>query len=233
MIHILFGTWRRRAFTAVTCLLAFFVSLVFALAVAVRKAPEMADAVRKVPGLGRMAVALVEARHGPIDKPAAAPVDVPTVREMRPLSTEEIARLIQDLKDQRQFYLDKQQELAREQKRLELARQEIASERELLVALREKVAQQWEEIGKTRSAMERQVIEIQGLEARNLKQLVTSYEAMKPERAAMIIKKLDEGTAAKALYLMKERAAAKIIEQLDETVAAKLTERMTLMKQAD
>ena len=233
MIHILFGTWRRRAFTAVACLLAFLVSLVFALAVAVRKAPDMADAVRKVPALGAMAVALVEARHGPLDKPAPPAADVPTVREMRPLSTEEIAHLIQNLKDQRQVCLDKQQELAREQKRLELTRQEIASERELLVALREKVALQWEEISKARVAMDRQVTEIQTLELKNLRQLVSSYEAMKPERAATIFKKLDETMAAKALYLMKERAAAKIIEQLDETFAARLTERITLMRQAE
>ena len=35
---------------------------------------------------------------------------------------------------------------------------------------------------------------------------------MKPERAVLIVKKLDEQTAAKTLFLMRERGAAKIIE---------------------
>lgn len=233
MIHILFGTWRRRMSTGFVCLAAFAVSLTLALVVAVHKSPDMADPARKLPVIGPTAVSLVEYIYGPLRPAKAAVPEVPTVRELRPLSTEEITHLIQNLKEQRQFYLDKQQELAREQKRLDLARQEIAGERELLVALREKVALQWEEISKARTAMDRQVIEIQSLELKNLRQLVTSYEAMKPERAATVFKKLDEMMAAKALYLMKERAAAKIIEQLDETLAARLTERITLMRQVE
>ena len=114
---------------------------------------------------------------------------------------------------------------------MDLYRAEIAKEREQLLALREKVVSQWEEIKKAREGMDRQVTEIQTLEAKNLKQLAASYEAMKPERAVLIVKKLDEQTAAKTLFLMRERAAGKIIEQLDQDTAAKLTERMALMKQ--
>lgn len=233
MIHVLFGTWRRRFFTAFTCLLAFALSLTVALVVAIHKSPDMSDSASKLPVVGPVAVHVAERLYGPLHPVKETVPDVPSVRELRPLSTEEITHLIQNLKEQRQFYLDKQQELAREQKRLDLARQEVAGERELLVALREKVALQWEEISKARVAMDRQVTEIQTLELKNLRQLVSSYEAMKPERAATIFKKLDETMAAKALYLMKERAAAKIIEQLDETFAARLTERITLMRQAE
>ena len=204
---------------------------------AVGHSPAAAPAVARVPVIGPMAVSIADLaprRTASEPKPAEqSKQDVPTYRDLKPLSAEEIAQLIEDLKEERQACADRAQELDREKKRVDLYRAEIAKEREQLLALREKVVSQWEEIKKARAAMDRQVTEIQTLEAKNLKQLAASYEAMKPERAVLIVKKLDEQTAAKTLFLMRERAAAKIIEQLDQDTAAKLTERMTLMKQSD
>jgi flagellar motility protein MotE (MotC chaperone) len=234
MIQMLFGTWKRRIVTAVACALAFFVSLTTALTTAVGHSPAAAPTVERVPVAGPLAVEIATWRHGGDlqPKPVAEPKkDVPTFRDLKPLSAEEIAQLIGDLKQERQNCIEKSQELEREKKRVDLYRSEITKEREQLLALREKVVSQWEEIKKARASMDQQVTEIQTLEAKNLKQLATSYEAMKPDRAALIIKKLDEPTAAKTLYLMRERASAKIIEELDPEAAAKLTDRMMLMKQ--
>lgn len=234
MIQMLFGTWRRRIVTVLACVLAFFVSLTAALTVAVTHTPAAAPVVARAPVIGRIAVSIATWRHGGSLEPKPveeAKEDVPTYRDMKPLSGEEISQLIEDLKGDRQLCADRLQELDREKKRLDLNRAEIAKEREQLLALREKVVSQWEEIKKAREGMDRQVTEIQALEAKNLKQLAASYEAMKPERAVLIVKKLDEQTAAKTLFLMRERAAGKIIEQLDQETAAKLTERMALMKQ--
>ncbi len=234
MIQMLFGTWRRRIVTVLACALAFVVSLTTALTVAVTHAPAAAPAVARAPVVGRIAVAIAAWRHGgalepqPVEEPKQ---DVPTYRDMKPLSGEEISQLIEDLKGERELCAGRAEELDREKKRLDLSRGEVAKEREQLLALREKVVSQWEEIKKAREGMDRQVTEIQALEAKNLKQLAASYEAMKPERAVLIVKKLDEQTAAKTLFLMRERAAGKIIEQLDQDTAAKLTERMALMKQ--
>jgi flagellar motility protein MotE (MotC chaperone) len=234
MIQMLFGTWKRRIVTVLACVLAFLVSLTTALTVAAGRSPAAAPAVARVPVVGPMAVSIATWRHGgslepkPVEEPKK---DVPTFRDLKPLSAEEIAQLIEDLKTERQSCADRAQELDREKKRVDLYRAEIAKEREQLLALREKVVSQWEEIKKARASMTQEVTEIQTLEAKNLKQLAASYEAMKPERAMLIVKKLDEQTAAKTLFLMKERSAAKIIEQLDQDTAAKLTERMMLMKQ--
>jgi flagellar motility protein MotE (MotC chaperone) len=234
MIQMLFGTWRRRIVTVLACVLAFLVSLATALTVAVTHSPAAAPVVARVPVIGPMSVSIATWRHGgslapkPVEE---VKVDVPTYRDMKPLSGEELAQLIEDLKAERQLCAERAQELDREKKRVDLSRAEIAKEREQLLTLREKVVSQWEEIKKAREGMDRQVTEIQTLEAKNLKQLATSYEAMKPERAVLIVKKLDEQTAAKTLFLMRERGAAKIIELLDQDTAAKLTERMALMKQ--
>jgi flagellar motility protein MotE (MotC chaperone) len=183
-----------------------------------------------------MAVSIATWRHGGPLEPEPAVVtkaDVPTYRDMKPLSAEEIAQLIEDLKEERRLCAEQGQELDREKKRMDLSREEVAKERDQLLALRDKVVSQWDEIKKAREGMDRQVTEIQALEAKNLKQLAASYEAMKPERAVLIMKKLDEPTAAKTLFLMRERAAAKIIELLDQDTAAKLTERMALIKQVE
>jgi flagellar motility protein MotE (MotC chaperone) len=236
MIQQLLGTWHRRIVTLLACGLAFVISLTAALAVAVEKNPTTAAAALRAPVVGALAVSIAEWHGGrklPLETaPEILPPDVKTFRELRPLSSEEISRLIEELKEERQACADRSLEIEREKKRMELYRDEIAKEREQLLAIREKVVSQWEEIKNARTALNTQVTEIQSLEAKNLKQLAASYEAMKPEKAAPIVKKLDEGTAAKTLFLMRERAAAKIIEQLDTESAAKLTERMLLMKQA-
>jgi len=237
MIQLLFGTWRRRIVTLLACGFAFLISLTAALTVAVEKNPATAAAALRAPAVGALAVSIAEWHRGeklPLQTaPEISSPDVKTFRDLRPLSAEEISRLIEDLKQERQACTDHAQEVEREKKRVDLYRDEIAKEREQLLAIREKVVSQWEEIKKARAALDLQVTEIQSLEAKNLKQLAASYEAMKPEKAAPIVKKLDETTAAKTLYLMRERSAAKIIEQLDVDSAAKLTERMMLMKQVN
>jgi flagellar motility protein MotE (MotC chaperone) len=235
MIEMLFGTWRRRIITVLACVLSFFVSLTAAVTVAVVHSPAAAPAAARLPVIGPVAVSIAAWRHGgPLQPEPEAQVpaneEIPTFRDLKPLSAEEIAQLIEDLKAERQLCAERAQQLDRESKRVDLSREEVAKEREQLLALRDKVVSQWEEIKKAREGMDRQVTEIQTLEAKNLKQLAVSYEAMKPERAVLIIKKLDEQTAAKTLFLMRERAAGKIMEQLDQETAARLTERMALMK---
>lgn len=228
MMHALFGSWPRRIVTAMACLLAFVISLTASLAVSVVRAPDLTDRAGGVPVVGSLAVYAAH-RYSPPPPPEERP-DIATVRDLRPLSAEEISELIEKLKAQRVAYTERADALEREQKRLNLYRQDLTRERDELLALREQVVNQWEEIKKARGGLDRQVTEMNGIESRNLKQLATSYEAMRPERAAPIVKQLDEGTAAKTLFLMRERNAAKIMEQLDHETAAKLTERMALMK---
>jgi len=234
MIRLLFGTWRRRLFTLLVCLIAFSVSLAAALSVGLMRSPDSINAVRQVPGFGPLAVSFVEWRIGSLDPtPEQAVEDVPTYRELLPLSAEEITKLLEGLKNQRQLYLDKITELDRGEKRMEIYRKELAEERKQIQLLKDQVAGQWEEVKKAGDTLNRKVTELNALEAKNLKQIATTYESMKPESAALIVKKLDEATAVKTLYLMRQRSAAKIIERLDQEIAARLTERMTLLKRTN
>ncbi len=234
MIHFLFGSWPRRIMTLLVCGVAFLVSLTGALMVGVARLPASAEAVCRVPVLGNAAVSLAEWRYGPLSGPGEEPEeDVTKFRDLRPLSAEEIADLIGSLKDQRKLYVGKLDEMKRERKRLDLYRGELAAERDQIVRLREQVVAQWEEVNKAREGLEREVTELDDLEASNLKHLATTYESMKPERAALVVEKLDEETAVKTIFLMRERSAAKILEQLDHEKAARLTELMRLLKRTN
>jgi flagellar motility protein MotE (MotC chaperone) len=230
MIHYLLGTWRGRALTLAVVLLTFVISLTASLAVAVGKMPESARAAARLPVLGPLSVALAERYYGVSTEPPAPEPDIPNIRDLRPLSSEEINQLMQDLKSQRQVYLDKFAEVEKESKRVEICRKDLAKEREEIDALREEIVSQWDEIKKARTSLDKQITDLTGIEEKNLKQLASSYEAMKPDRAAEIVAKLDEATAVKTLYLMRERSAAKVIENLDQDTAARLTERMALVR---
>jgi len=232
MIKMLFGTWPRRLATLLVLVIAFLASLVGTLTVAVLRAPVAADAARKIPLVGPAAVALAEWRRPPQPEEPAVP-EVPTVRQLRPLSSEEITGLIESLREQQKLYKEKTALLEREEKRLEISRAELAQERDRLEKLREQIAARWAESQKARAALESQMTEMLATEAKNLKQLAATYEAMKPDRAAPIVAKLDETVAAKTLFLMRERSMAKILENLDEETAARLTERIRLLKQND
>ena len=234
MIRLLFGTWPRRALTLAVCGVAFIVSLTAALTVGILRLPTAADAARQIPVFGSVAVSLAEWRHGPLQGTKSdAEEDVETFRDLRPLTADEITDLIQSLKEQREIYLQKKKETENENKRLAVYRGELAEERKQIQTIKDQVGAQWDEIKKAREALSREVMELGAVEAKNLKQLAGTYEAMKPDRAALTVKKLDDATATKILYLMRERSTGKILEQLDEETAARLTEAMMLLKRTN
>ena len=234
MIRLLFGTWPRRALTLAVCGVAFIASLTAALTVGILRLPTAEAAARQIPVFGGMAVSLAEWRHGPLQAPEA-PVeeDVETFRDLRPLTADEITDLIRSLKEQREIYLQKKKEMENENKRLAVYRDELGEERNQVQMIKDQVAAQWDEIKKAREALNREVMELGAVEAKNLKQLASTYEGMKPDRAALTVKKLDDATATKILFLMRERAAGKILEQLDEETAARLTEAMMFLKRTN
>jgi len=234
MMQILFGSWPRRLFTLVTCLAAFAMSLTLALMIGVTRSHTAAPAAAKIPVLGTMAVRLAEWRDGPLGETSAeTKEDVQTFRELRPLTAEEITQLIESLKDQRNSYIEQCEELAKTDKRLALYRQELDEERKQVEAIKNNIAKQWDQLRKARDEFKREVSSLDAVEAKNLKQLASTYEAMKPAVAGPTVAKLDEDTATKLLSLMRERSAAKILEQLDDEVAARLTERMITLKRTN
>lgn len=231
MMRLLFGSWPRRGITVAACVMAFAMGLTGALVVAVRKSPAQAEQVRRIPLIGSVAAAMAGTAEATLsDDGLAKGEDVETYRDIRPLSTEEISQLIEALRKQRRIYLDQRGDFKREQRRLSMARADLAKERKAIDGLREKVANEWDEIRKAREDLKKQVAVLKGEETANLKKLAKQYEAMKPEKAAPILKQLSENTAAKIMYLMRERNVGKILESLDEDAATRLSEKMALLK---
>jgi len=232
MMNILFGTWPRRIATFLVLVFAFLASLTGTLTVAVLRTPVAASAAGKIPLIGPTAIAIARWYRPPASAEPPRP-EVRTLRQLRPLSAEEITALIEDLQKQQRLYKEKIAFIEREEKRLEMSRAELAQERERLEKLREQIASQWADCQRARAALEGQMTDMVSTEANNLKQLAATYEAMKPEKAATIVSKLDETLAAKTLFLMRERSMAKILENLDQETAARLTERIRLLKRND
>ncbi len=231
MMNLLFGTWRRRLITLGALLLSFGLSLTATLAVATLRRPETATAAQRIPGVGAVAVAIAESLREPVaEQGDEGPQDIETIRNLRPLSTEEVTSLIEALKQEREQCRARETHVDEEEKRLDVYRQTLRQERERLDSLRQEIAQMWDETKKARESLQRDVTELETNEAKNLKQLSSAYEKMKPERAAEIVAKLDEPLAAKTLYLMADRSAGKILENLDGETAARLTERMALLR---
>ena len=232
MIQMLFGNWRRRLATLLVCIVAFGISLIAALSVGLMRSPTSLESVKQFPFVGKFAVAFVEWRVGPLERTASPEekAEIPSFRQIAPLSAEEITQLIEGLKTQRQVYLDKLAGIEQTEKRLDIYRKEQATEREQIQVLKDQIAKQWTQIDKAAQSLNRQVTELRETEAKNLKQIAATYEAMKPDRAALIVAKLNDTTATKTLYLMRERAAAKILEQMDHDKAAELTQRIMLLK---
>ena len=231
MMNLLFGTWRRRLITLGALLLSFGLSLMATLTVATLRQPETASAAQRIPGVGTVAVAIAESLRDPIpEQKDEGPQDIETIRNLRPLTTDEVTGLIEALKNEREECKARETRLDEEEKRLDVYRQTLRQERERLDSLRQEIAQMWDETKKARESLQRDVTELETNEAKNLKQLSSAYEKMNPERAADIVAKLDEPIAAKTLYLMADRSAGKILENLDGDTAARLTERMALLR---
>jgi flagellar motility protein MotE (MotC chaperone) len=233
MMRYLIGTWRGRLVLLAIVLVTFVISLTATMVVAVGKMPESAMAASRLPVLGPLSVALAERCYGISTAPPPPEPDIETIRDLRPLSSDEINQLMQDLKNQRQVYTDRMADVEKETKRLDLYRKDVAKEREAIDALRMEIVSQWDEIKKAKASLNKEVTDLSGIEEKNIKQLAASYEAMKPDKAAEIVSKLDEATAVKTLFLMRERSAAKVIENLDGDMAARLTERMALVRKSN
>lgn len=233
MIRYFLSSWRGRI-TLLTIIAATFgISLTASMVVAVGKMPEAASRAKQLPFVGDISVKLAEKFYGISTATPPPEPDIATIRDLRPLSSEEINQLMQDLKVQRQAYLDRMQEVDKESKRLDLYREDLAKERETIDAIRAEIVSQWDEIKKAKASFDKEVTDLNGIEEKNLKQLATSYESMKPEKAAEIVAKLDEATAVKTLFLMRERSAAKVMENMDKETAARLTERMAFVRQPE
>jgi flagellar motility protein MotE (MotC chaperone) len=97
------------------------------------------------------------------------------------------------------------------------------------------------EIESMRAEINRKVIEITADEAKNLKNLASTYSSLSPRAAVAILREMDDTTVVKILSLMKSDVVGPIFEEMAKTQgpdgplarrAALLSERLRLMKSA-
>lgn len=148
----------------------------------------------------------------------------------RPLSSNELARMLKEVETEKQKYEKKNELLALREKTLEAMRADMDMERKELEALRLELNKSLDSVTTQKVALKKETIQIDEAESKNIKKLASVYGGMKPEKAAMIIKEMDEETAVKLLTMMDGKNSGRILETFDPELAVKLSEKLKLLR---
>jgi flagellar motility protein MotE (MotC chaperone) len=178
---------------------------------------------------------------------------------VKPPSTEGVVEAVQlatSLRDRQASLRERENQLAMRQKQLELVYKDIRGERSAIDELRKQISdelkalkeqmgvveQQHTELDQERQKVSQEMtdwqknkVELEGAEWKNIDKMAKLYGSMPPENAAQILKRLaDTGrmdTAVKLLGQMQERQAAKVLAELPEPdLAAQLLEKLRGLK---
>jgi len=229
---------------AVVAALAFVASAVAALAVRARTSDQARRVLAGLPLVGaalagpaplppqpEAAGAAASAAEKPAaEKPAAQAESHGSPVALALGDSGDAAELVRRLQTERELQVARTRELADRQERLTILREEIESQKTQLLALRRALDESWEKLRKERADFHQKVTEIAADEARNLKQLASTYERMKPERAALALAALNNvETMAKVLASADPSKRSKIMESLEPKLAAEVSERLILI----
>jgi flagellar motility protein MotE (MotC chaperone) len=160
-------------------------------------------------------VALAQARAAPKANEKSKSWDFWTV---------EIDNLTSELKDEKA-------RVKNEEEQLDVRTARIASDRQELENVRT-------ELNSMHKQISDKIIEIQAVEAKNLRTLAQTYANISPKGVVAIIREMDDTTAVKILSLMKPDTVGPIFEEMaksdspviDAYRAARLSERLRLVK---
>ncbi len=173
-------------------------------------------------------------------------------------ANEQVTRLLTRLQDREQALKKREEELRKQEGRLEVVMDDIRGERAGLDAMRKQIAEEMSRLNekqdtinrKTRSLeeqkdaaakllaeMRKRQVELDKGETANISRMATISDSMPPEKAAAILKQLADGgqldTAVKLLAQMKERRAAQVLaEMTDVALAAQLLEKLRGVRKA-
>ena len=113
-------------------------------------------------------------------------------------------------------------------KKVELEEKEYALEikREALLIIQEDINKKLALIKKLRNEIASKVAEKETIESQKLKHLIKAYSAMKPQKAASLVEKLDIGFAVELLSKMKGEAVGKILSAVNIEKAARISEKL-------
>ncbi len=139
--------------------------------------------------------------------------------------TAEIDNLTSELKEEKA-------RVKNEEEQLDVRTARIASDRQELENVRS-------ELNSMHKQISDKIIEIQAVEAKNLRTLAQTYTNISPHGVVAIIREMDDTTAVKILSLMKPDVVGPIFEEMaksdspviDAYRAARLSERLRLVKE--
>jgi len=114
--------------------------------------------------------------------------------------TEEIDKFVEELNEREEELDDRAASLKNLEAHLEIEREELEELKE--------------EIERRHKALSDEILIVRESEARNLKNLATSYSSISPEAAVAIFNQMDEKLVLKILALMKPDVIAAIFEEL-------------------
>jgi len=121
------------------------------------------------------------------------------------------------------FLLKKKDELQKEEEELKKKRAE-------LMAIREEINNKIATLTQLRNEIRADMAKRKTVEGRKLKHLIKAYSAMKPQKAASLIEKLNMRFAVELLSNMKGDAVGKILSFVETEKAAKISEQLAKRK---
>jgi flagellar motility protein MotE (MotC chaperone) len=137
----------------------------------------------------------------------------------------ELDNLASELKDEKTRVKMEEEQLEQKTARLSSDRQELENVRSELNAMHKQISDK--------------IVEIQAVEAKNLRTLAQTYTNISPQGVVAIIREMDDTTAVKILSLMKPEVVGPIFEEMaksnspviDAYRAARLSEKLRLVKE--
>ena len=117
------------------------------------------------------------------------------------------------------FLLNKRAELNRQEERLEKKRAE-------LLAIQDELNKKNASLTELRNEIRTRVERKQAVEGQKIKKLIKAYSAMKPQKAASLVERLEMGFAIELLSQMKGEAVGNILSFVDTEKGARLSEAL-------
>jgi len=131
--------------------------------------------------------------------------------------------IIEEEKIDLNFLLKKKAELKREE-------EELARKRAELMAIQEELNNKFAILTQLRNEIKAEMARKKTVEEKKLKHLIKAYSAMKPQKAASLIEKLDMRFAIELLSRMKGDVVGNILTFVDIEKAAKISEQLATRK---
>ena len=114
--------------------------------------------------------------------------------------------------------------ILKKQTELQQQEEELAQKKQELMAIQEEINKKIEDLTRLRNEIREQMNQKKTMEEARLRHLIKAYSTMKPQKAALLIEKLDIDFAIELLSKMKGESVGGILTFVEVGKAAKISE---------